>query len=165
MAGRKAIIENDKVVNVVVANEDWVCPEGRECVTSTREEGPEMGWVRVDGEFKRPEPPRAEKIAQAYTQALRKGALFAGERLLVADAAARERIGMAALRYQTSGKLPNNKDAIKYPLVDDKGTISINAVDVVDAAAAIQDHVEACNDRRDELQSDDEESPNKGWPQ
>lgn len=165
MAGRKAIIENDKVVNVVVANEDWVCPEGRECVTSTREEGPEMGWVRVDGKWQAPELPRKQKIAVAYNRAMRKGALFAGERLLVVDAAARERIGMAALRYQTSGKLPNNKDAIKYPLVDDKGTISINAVDVVDAAAAIQDHVEACNDRRDELQSDDEESPNKGWPQ
>lgn len=165
MTGRKAIIENDEVVNVVVADEDWSCPSGRECVTSTREEGPHMHWIRVDGNWQAPEPPRGVKIYYAHENAMRKGALFAGERLLVTDAAARERIGMAALRYQTSGKLPNNKDAIKYPLVDDKGTISINAVDVVDAAAAIQDHVEACNDRRDELQSDDEESPNKGWPQ
>jgi len=55
---RVAIVENDKIVNVVIAPSDWVDPDGRELVSAPRRAGVEIGAERQsDGSWKMPEPP------------------------------------------------------------------------------------------------------------
>lgn len=63
---RIAIVENDRIVNVVNAPADWVDPEKRELVPAPRGVGVEIGALRQsDGSWKMPEPPveeRAESV-------------------------------------------------------------------------------------------------------
>lgn len=55
---RIAIIENDVVVNVVMAPADWVDPNGRETVSSPTGAGIEIGVQRQpDGSWQIPAPP------------------------------------------------------------------------------------------------------------
>jgi hypothetical protein len=62
---RIAIVENDKIVNVVNAPADWVDPDGRELVYAPRGAGVEIGAERQsDGSWKMPEPP-VEKVARS----------------------------------------------------------------------------------------------------
>lgn len=154
-----------------------------------RIQGGEFGEI---ADFESEPVSRSELIRNAYQSALAKGAPYAGDRLKITNDNEIDRIGMAALRYQTRGDLPGGKDEMRYPLAGgDK--VTIPADDIVDAATAIQDYIEACNDRRDdlhdnddditaaasavqdhveqrydrrdELREDDDEDIDKGWPE
>jgi len=53
---RKAIIENDTIVNVVNAPADWTDPNGRESILAPRGSGIKIGAERQkDGSWKKPE--------------------------------------------------------------------------------------------------------------
>ena len=57
---RLAVVESDRVVNVIMAPDNYTDPLGRELVPAPHGEGPEIGWVR-DGDGWR--DPNAEESA------------------------------------------------------------------------------------------------------
>ena len=81
---RIAIIENDVVINVVMAPAEWVDDNGRETVSSPIGAGIEIGAQRQpDGSWQMPaHPPMTEEDARSHRDAL----LAASDWTQVADA-------------------------------------------------------------------------------
>ena len=52
MSARKAVIEDAKIVNMIVADDEYEDPHGREIIEGA---GLAIGMVRHEGEWKRPE--------------------------------------------------------------------------------------------------------------
>lgn len=52
---RLAVVEGDRVVNVIMAPDGYADPLGRELVPAPHGKGPEIGWQRVNGEWTNPE--------------------------------------------------------------------------------------------------------------
>ena len=52
---RKAVIEDDTVVNVIRADDDYEDPKGREVIDAPHGSGIEIGRVRREGEWTHPD--------------------------------------------------------------------------------------------------------------
>lgn len=62
---RYAVVEGGEVKNVIMAPEGYRDPKDRELVPSPLGVGPEIGWVRENGEWVDPNAPEDEETDEA----------------------------------------------------------------------------------------------------